>query len=64
MSLYNHVYDFAFEVITDSAEGDATPNQLRDAIQRRLARLSDEELLEACGLVDGYSYEEQQGVLK
>jgi len=66
MSLYSHVYDFTVEVITDSAEGDAMPHQLRDAIQRRLARLSDEELVEACGLVDGYStgtidgeYEEQ-----
>lgn len=60
MSLYNHVYDFAVEVITDSEDGDAMPHQLRDAIQRRLDSLSDEELVEACGLVDGYSYEEER----
>lgn len=50
---YNHAYDFAFEVGShDEQCDDVTGAQLREGLLARLNRLSDEELLEACGNFD------------
>ena len=47
---YNHAYDIAFEVISDTEDGsDVTPEMLRSAILKRLNGMDDDELLEACG---------------
>lgn len=50
---YNHVYDFAFEVISSQEDAeDVTAAQLRVALIERATRISDEELMEACGNFD------------
>lgn len=61
MTTYNHAYDIGFEIAhsTDPKGRDISPCQLRAAIRRRLADLSDDELLEAVGLpFDTYEEEE------
>ena len=49
--MYNHAYDLAFTVISDSAEGeDVTKQMLLTAILQRLTELvNSDELEEACG---------------
>jgi hypothetical protein len=56
MTIYNTAYSFACEVIhqTDSP----TPSQIRKALQERLNRLSDEELMEAVEAFDTFEEEE------
>lgn len=52
MPRYNHAFDFTFEVETDHAADDVTGAELRAALLERVARLSDAEMLEACGCFD------------
>jgi len=53
MPKYNHAFDFAAEVLSDDENGeDVTGAMLRQALITRAASLSDEELLEACGIFD------------
>ena len=55
MSKFNHAFDFAFEVISDDFYAkDVTPAMLRAALLERANRLSDEEIMEACGGCDTY----------
>lgn len=50
-ALYNHAYDFAFSIETSDASGGMVNGRhFREAIERRLAALSDDELIEAVGL--------------
>ncbi len=57
---YNHALDIAFEVVTKDKEGeDIQGVVLRNALQKRLDSLSDEELEEACGApFDTYNVED------
>ena len=61
MAKYNHMFDVAFEVISDDAEGeDVTPAMLRAAMLRRIEILDTSgEWLHACGLCDTYEVEEE-----
>lgn len=55
MSKFNHAFDFAFEVISDDLYAkDVTPTMLRAALLERANRLTDAELIEACGFYDTY----------
>lgn len=55
MSRFNHAFDFAFEVISDDFYAkDVTPAMLRAALLERANRLTDAELIEACGCYDTY----------
>jgi hypothetical protein len=67
MSKFNHMFDIAFSLDSDSEDAsDVTPAMLRDALLRRIADLdltvevhapSGETLwLEACSLCDTYAY--------
>lgn len=48
--LYDHAFDIAFSLRSHAPDAsDVTASQLRRAIGIRLARLSDDELLEAVG---------------
>ncbi|CAM3329705.1 hypothetical protein HZS38_04885 [Xenorhabdus nematophila] len=48
---YCHAFDVAFEAISQTASGgDVTPSMLRKALQVRLDSMSDEEIVEACGV--------------
>ena len=49
MPKYSHAYCFGFSLENDSQDGEETTAQeLRSAILKRLAELSDIELLENC----------------
>ena len=51
--VYNHAYDFAFEVISAKEDAsDVTGEMLRTACIERITRLPTDELLEACGRFD------------
>lgn len=52
MARFNHAFDFAFEVKTDSDCDNVTAHELRRALIERATRLSDDELKEACGCFD------------
>lgn len=52
MSKFNHAFDFAFEVKTDNEADDVTAAELRAALLERANRLTDAELIEACGCYD------------
>jgi hypothetical protein len=53
---FNHGYDFAFEVFSDNADAlDVIPAMLRSALLARISRLSDAELMKACGRFDTVS---------
>ena len=55
---YNHAFDIAFSLTCECPTGDAvTGAQLREAIEQRLHRLTDDELEEAVGMPFD-SYEE------
>ena len=55
MSQYNHAYDFAFEVISNHEEAeDVTPQMIRSALLERANRISDEEIVQACGRYDTF----------
>lgn len=53
MSRYNHAFDFCFEVnsLEENAD-DVTAEILRYELLKRANELSDDEMLEACGLFD------------
>jgi len=56
--MFNHAYDFAFEVISQKEDGeDVTPAMLRQACIERIKSISDQEILEACGLFDTFQME-------
>ena len=56
--MWNHAYDFAFEVVSQNEDGeDVTPAMLRQACIERIKRISDREILEACGLFDSFEME-------
>ena len=61
MPRYNHMYDFAFEVLSDHPEGeDVTPAMLIAACRARLNRIEADggaEMLLACGLCDTFELE-------
>jgi hypothetical protein len=53
--MFNHAYDFAFEVISEKENGeDVTPVMLRQACLERITKISDKEIMEACGLFDTF----------
>jgi chromosome condensin MukBEF MukE localization factor len=59
MASYNHMYTFAFEVVSKRADGsDVDASDLREACRERLFRLSDAEMLEACGAPEDSYLEE------
>jgi len=47
---YNHAFDIAFEVKTDNEGGAVTADELRRGLRNRLNGMSDDEIIEACGL--------------
>lgn len=57
---YNHAYDIAFSLVAPCATGEQVgAGQLREALYQRLIRLTDLELMEACGLpFDSYETEQ------
>jgi hypothetical protein len=58
MSKFNHLFEMAFSVDSDSEDAsDVTPAMLRDALLRRIADLDQNaDWLEACGCCDTYAY--------
>ncbi len=59
MAKFNHAFDFAVEVIShDEYADDVTPAMLRAALINRATQLSDDEIMEACGLFDSYTITE------
>jgi hypothetical protein len=59
MTKFNHMYDIAFTVISDTDDGsDVTPAMLRAALLRRAVELAEDEFIEACGLCDTYEMED------
>ena len=59
--MFNHAYDFAFEVISQKEDGeDVTPTMLRQACIERIKGISDREILEACGLFDTFKMEDER----
>lgn len=52
--LYNHAFDFAFEVESDALAEDVTAKEIRAALLVRIARLSDADLIEAVDCYDTY----------
>lgn len=58
MSRYNHAYDFAFEVISNHKDAeDVTLQMIRSALLERANRISDEEIVQACGHYDTFKVE-------
>jgi hypothetical protein len=63
MAKFNHLYDVAFTVVSNTEDGsDVTPAMLRAALEKRIESLfaSSESLepLEAFGLCDTYEMED------
>ena len=59
MVSYSNLYDIAFEVISTTDDGsDITGGMVRMAILKKLARLSDDEIMEHIGFCDCYEIEE------
>ena len=59
MPRYSNMYDIAFEVISNTDDGsDITGGKVRMAILKKLARLSDDEIMEHIGFCDCYEIEE------
>ena len=61
---YNHVFAFCFSVSgsLDQNGEDVTAEQIRHSIQSRLNDLSDEELVQCCGVPKDTCEENQQDV--
>lgn len=60
MPRYSNMYDIAFEVISHTDDGsDITGGKVRMAILKKLARLSDDEIMEHIGFCDCYEIEEK-----
>lgn len=58
MAKFNHMYDIAFTVVSNTEDGgDVTPNMLRAALLDRISTMCDGDWLEACGLCDTYEVE-------
>lgn len=59
MTQFNHMYDLAFEVISNDENGDdVTPDMLRHALLRRIIGLDeDREWLNATSICDSYEVE-------
>jgi hypothetical protein len=56
---FNHLYDIAFSVISNVEDGgDITGAMVREAILKRLAAATDDDLMEGIGYCD--TYEEEQ----
>lgn len=51
MRKYNHAFDVGFSLVNASPDGDATKEELLEAIEKRLTYLREhpEEVIEACG---------------
>lgn len=48
---YNHAYTFAFSIENKSSDGlETTADELRAALLNRLMHISDDEIMENCGL--------------
>jgi hypothetical protein len=59
MTVFNHAFDFAFEVVSFDEYGeDVTPAMIRAELINRANNISDREIEEACGRYDQYDYEE------
>lgn len=63
MPRYNHMFDIAFEVISDHPEGeDVTPEMLKAGLLRRIEQLGDgpgqDSWAEATGLCDSYQVDD------
>ena len=59
MTKFNHMYDIAFTVISNTEDGsDVTPAMLRAALLKRAVEIAEDEFIEACGLCDTYEMEE------
>lgn len=59
MTKYSNLYDIAFEVISNTDDGsDITGGKVRMAILKKLARLSDDEIMQHIGFCDCYEIEE------
>ena len=54
MKTYNHAYDIAFSLENQDPNGEATADELRQALINRIKSLDDIELMESCGLFDTY----------
>lgn len=51
MSQYNHAFDIAFSLVSGCPTGESvTGSQLREALNKRLLSLTDEDLVEAVGM--------------
>ena len=56
---YNHMYAFTFSLVNGSENGEGTtPQEVRNAIKKRLESISDSELLECIGCPED-TYEEE-----
>lgn len=60
MKTFNHMYDIAFSVVNENADGVVTGAEVRDAILDRLAALDNDEILEAIGYCDTYEETEDE----
>ena len=49
MTRYNHAYSFGFSLISESETGEVSAQELRDAIEKALARCNDIDIVENCG---------------
>jgi hypothetical protein len=60
---YDHAFTIAFSLVTAQPDGrDATAAELRAALLKRLAALSDDDLLEAVGApYDSYELDAPSG---
>jgi hypothetical protein len=60
MAKFNHMYDVAFTVVSNTEDGsDVTPTMLRAALETRIESLfASGEPLEAFGLCDTYEMED------
>lgn len=59
MPRYNHAFDIAFEVVTDHEADEVTPEEIVNALMRRIISIQETgEVLEAVGLPFD-SYEEE-----
>ena len=59
MPKYSNLYDIAFEVISHTDDGsDITGDMVRTSVLKKLADLSDAEIMEHIGFCDCYEIEE------
>ena len=58
---YNHAFDITFSLENENENGEATTEELIEALERRIKELKEnpEEIIEACGYpFDTYQVEE------